>query len=144
VKNNAGVISIDRGKLYLLWDFLSVRGENVIIRWARDERLTKRDRAALNNRLTRLSQIDFQAAIDTKLLAGPIYKQVYKLKIYGDVMLRPMLCRGPINNLSEYTLLLGAIEIGGKLPKGVKEKAEENRKEIIKNPARRKLHERIP
>lgn len=130
--------------LYALWDFLSHRGENVILRWAKDERLTVRDRAILNQKLDRLCQIDFELARGTKLLAGPIYKHVYKLVIHGDVMLRPMLCRGPINNEEEYTVLLGAIENGGKLPNGSKEQAEANRATILVDNARRRVHERIP
>lgn len=130
--------------LYKLWDFLSPRGENVILRWVKDERLTVRDRAALNQKLDRLLQMDFKLAIETKLLAGPIYGHIYKLVIHGDVMLRPMLCRGPIDNENEYTLLLGAIEIGGKLPRGSKEQADENRRIVLADSNRRREHERIP
>src|SRR5437016_510013 len=101
-KNNACVIPIRLIPSVRLWDFLSARGENVILRWVRDDRLTKRDRAVLNQKLDRLTQIDFGLATGTKLLAGPIYKHVYKLVIHADVMLRPLLCRGPINNESEY------------------------------------------
>jgi len=127
-----------------LWDFLSARGENVILRWVKDDRLTVSDRAKLNQKLDRLSQVEFSLAIDTKLLAGPIHKDIYKLVIHGDVMLRPMLCRGPVDPLGEYTLLLGAVETGGKLPKGSKEKAAENREAVLSDPSRRCLHVRIP
>jgi hypothetical protein len=130
--------------LYRLWDFLSARGENAILRWVRVERFSKRDRAVLNQKLERLAQVDFQLAIGTKLLAGPIYKHVYKLVIHGAVMLRPMLCRGPINNEAEYTLLRGAIERNGKLPVEAMKEAEANRDTIISDPRRRELHVRIP
>lgn len=143
-ENNACVMNSDPVALYTLWDFLSARGENVILEWVEDERLTKRSRAALNQKLDRLAQIPFKLAIETKFLAGPIYKHIYKLVIKADVMLRPMLCRGPIDNEKEYTLLLGAIERGRKLPPGSKEKAEENRQIIIDDPRRRRRHERIP
>jgi len=88
--------------------------------------------------------MDFQLAVGTKLLAGPIYKHVYKLVIHADVMLRPMLCKGPINVDTEYTLLFGVVEKGGKLPTGSKERAENNRETILKDPARRCSHVRIP
>ena len=136
------------GILYNLWDFLSPRGENVILRWARDERLTTRERAALNNKLDRLAQIDFSLAIETKFLAGPIYGRIYKLVVHAGRMLRPLLCRGPIDNETEYTLLLGVIETGGKLPIGAKEKAAENREAVIffesQGNSRRTPHVRIP
>ena len=129
-----------------LWDFLSARGENVILRWVKDARLTPRDRAALNQKLDRLRQMDFGLAIGTKLLAGPIEKQphIYKLVIHGDVMLRPLLCRGPMNPEAEYTLLLGAIEQGGRLPKDAPQQAEANRLTVLHDPSRRVSHERIP
>jgi hypothetical protein len=129
-----------------LWDFLSARGENVVLRWVKDERLTTRDRAALNQKLDRLRQMDFDLAIGTKLLAGPIEKQrhIYKLVIHGDVMLRPLLCRGPIDPQTEYTLLLGAIERGGKLPRDAPPQADDNRLSVLDDPSRRTPHERIP
>jgi hypothetical protein len=128
---------------YRLYDFLTSRGRNAILEWVRDERLTTRDRAMLNQKLTRLSQMDYDLAVSTKLLSGPIFKSIYKLTIHGDVMLRPMLCRGPIENEEEYTLLLGAIERGGNLPKGAKEEADERRSIVIDDPTRRAPHERI-
>ena len=112
---------------YQLWDFVDGRGRNEMVEWVKRDRLTVRDRAALNQKRKRLSQMDFLLAKSTKLLAGPIHKHVYKLVIHAGVMLRPMLCRGPIQNDIEYTFLLGAVETGGKLPSGAKEKAEQNR-----------------
>lgn len=115
-----------------------------MLKWVKDERLTARSRAMLNQKFDRLCQMDFQLAVGTKLLAGPIHKHVYKLVIHSDVMLRPMLCKGPINVDAEYTLLLGAVEKGGKLPAGSKERAESNRETILKDPTRRCSHVRIP
>jgi hypothetical protein len=129
---------------YRLWDFLDDRLKNVILQWVKDDKLTKRDRAILNQKIARLAQDDFELAIKTKLLAGPVYKHVYKMRIKGDVQLRPMLCRGPINNDSEYTFLLGAVETGGKLPFGCKEKAESNRSVVLNDANRRCPHKRIP
>jgi hypothetical protein len=129
---------------YALWDFLDNRLRSVMQEWVDNDRLTARARAALNNKIRRLSQVDYNLAIGTKLLAGPIYKHVYKLVIHADVMLRPMLCRGPIDNETEYTFLLGAVETGGKLPKGSKEQAERNREVVISDPInRRQPHRRI-
>ena len=130
---------------YDLWDFLDNRLKNVIQEWAKDDRLTVRSRAALNSKIKRLKQLDYGLAIQTKLLAGPIYKHIYKLVIHADIMLRPMLCRGPIDNEREYTFLLGAVEIGGKLPAGSKEQAETNREVVINDPGHRRMrHQSIP
>src|SRR5262245_22304412 len=100
-----GVVSMDALDL---WDLLDTRGDKVVHQWAKEDRLSKRDRVQFNQKCARLVQMDFSLAITTKLLAGPIIEHIYKLVIHGDVMLRPMLCKGPINNATEYTLLLGA------------------------------------
>ncbi len=126
-----------------LWDFVSQRGESVIIEWVKSDRITVRDPAKLNNKIKRLAQLDYELAVGTKLLAGPIYKHVYKLVVHGDVMLRPMLCRGPFDPQGEYTFLLGAVETGGKLPDGAKERAERNREELSNDPTRRRTHGHI-
>lgn len=126
-----------------LWDFLDARGKSVIQKWVKDDRLSKRDVAILNQRLDRLQQVDFSLAREMKFLAGPVHKHIYKLRAKGDIQLRPMLCKGPINNETEYTLLQGAVEKGGKLPKGVQEQAEKNRQTVIDDPSRRGPHERL-
>lgn len=128
----------------MLWDFLDNRGDNVIKTWGAAQ--TKRDRGMLNQRFDRLVQVDFELAVGSNLLAGPIYGRVYKMQIHGDVQMRPMLCKGPLRNDDEYTLLLGAIERGRKLvPASAKKDAEYNRGLVVASPlTRRKTHERIP
>ena len=127
-----------------LWDFLDIRGDNVVETWGTAQ--TKRDRGMLNQRFDRLVQVDFSLAIGSKLLAGPIYRDVYKMQIHGDVQMRPMLCKGPLKNDDEYTLLLGAVERNWKLvPASAKTDAEYNRGLVLASPlTRRKAHELIP
>jgi hypothetical protein len=88
--------------------------------------------------------MDFALAWGTKLLQGPIYKSIYKLRIKQTVQLRPLLCRGPFDNDAEYTLLEGAKEIGRKLTTGAVERANKNRDELLANPKRRRNHVLIP
>ena len=78
------------------------------------------------------------------LIAGPIAKDIYKMKIKGNkghVQLRPMLCRGPFGE-HEFTLLCGAIEKDSRLTKGAIERAQENLRALLDNPQRRR-RERI-
>jgi len=126
---------------YSIWDFVDAHGGSLIYEWAL--RRSKRDRAKLNQRFDRLAQVDFQLAVNSRLLAGPIYKHVYKMQIHGEVQMRPLLCRGPISNETEYTLLRGATERDGVLTPGAKEQAELDRATILSFPARRKPHARI-
>src|SRR5208337_5261843 len=121
--NNARVIFFPRWPIYC---FLSQRGENVIRRWLRDEKVERRQIA------------NFQAKIDSYerggpevnpgLIVGPVAKDIYKMRIKGNkghVQLRPMVCHGPFGD-SEVTLLLGAIEKDSKLrPENCKIKAQE-------------------
>lgn len=125
-----------------LWDFLDGKKRNVIADWIREQ--SKRDRAKLDQKFDRLEQIDFELAIATKLLAGPIAKQkhIYKMTVHGEVQLRPMLCKGPSDMDHEYTMLLGAVEKGYKLTPSA-EKAEANRSILVQNPDQRCDHERI-
>lgn len=131
-----------------LWDFLgSDGGDNQIQRWAKREKLSQRDRALLNSKLDFLERVGFRLAQGTKLLAGPVNKQrhIYKLVAHGDVMLRPMLSKGPPpSKESEATLLVGAIERDWKLdPENAAERAESNRQAIESGDARRGPHERF-
>jgi len=130
--------------LLTLWDFVSPRGENVISRWAKDEKLSTKDRAKLNQRLDRLVQVDFEQAKSTKLLNGPLRKEIYKVKVHGQVMMRPLLCRGPFEKEAEYTLLLGAIEKNWKLePSTCLEDADKNRTTLVADKTRREAHVRF-
>jgi len=129
--------------LYRLWDFRNERGDNLIAKWTRQHE--RQHRARLNVKLDMLVRVPFESAIKSKLLHGPIQKQrhIYKLRIQSDVAMRPLLCRGPIENLTEYTLLLGIEENGGKLPDGAVERAEGNRQAVLADRSRREVHVRV-
>jgi hypothetical protein len=130
-----------------VWDFLGPDRENLIQRWARKVKLSHRDRALLNSKLDILERIGFELAHGTKMLAGQVNKQrhIYKLVVHGDVMLRPMLCKGPPEHCSdEVTLLEGAIEKDWKYhPPDAPERAARNRLEIERDSRRRGTHERF-
>jgi hypothetical protein len=118
--------------LKTIWDFLGGSDRDVIEEWARS-RLSRRDQAALLQRLIQLRQRERQAALDSNLIAGPLRGagNLYKLRAKGDHQLRPHLCTGPLNHGAEYTLLCGAIEQDDKLiPPDVQDRAIENRAEL--------------
>jgi hypothetical protein len=71
---------------------------------------------------------------------------IYKLKVKTkQVQLRPMLCRGPVDESSEFTLLIGAVEVSNQLqPTDVVARAEARRAEVIADPVNRRCqHERV-
>jgi len=113
----------------LLFDYTDERGQNLIMTWIEDDAISRRDRAKLNQKLDSLVRIDYNLAIQTKMLAK-VFKHILKLKVHGEVQMRPLLCRGPVALENEYTLLMGAVETGGKLPENAKESAAERRTAI--------------
>ena len=132
------------------WKIFDAVGRNNvsnIVIWIAKERLTKRDIGQLNQKLDMLEQNG--PDLPPGLLAGPIKSKrnkrlpshIYKLRIFTDRMLRPMLCKGPLDVAKEFTMLLGAIETGNVLDTDA-EDAEEVRGAIIANPELRKTHER--
>ena len=53
-----------------------------------------------------------------------------------------MLCRGPIGNPFDYTLLQGAIEVGDRRldPSNAEDRAQANREALIRNPGWRDVY----
>ncbi|MEI9969484.1 MAG: hypothetical protein WDM87_13005 [Terracidiphilus sp.] len=122
---------------YPVYDFTDNIGKSVIVEWRTG--LTARSKGALDSKLNMLAVSG--TTLPPRLLAGPIKKtkHIYKLIIHADVMLRPMLCKGPFEMDSECTLLIGAKEIQWKLIPGP-EKAVENRNILLNDKTRRKAH----
>ena len=122
---------------FCLYDFVDEDGKSVISSWRSG--LTVRSKAQLDSKLHMLEISG--PNLGPKLLAGPIKKtgHIYKLIIHADVMLRPMLCKGPFEMETEFTLLVGAKEIQGKLVPGP-EIAVVNREILLANPVRRRPH----
>jgi hypothetical protein len=132
---------------YEILDFNNATTESQLQVWLDRERISKRDRGQLNQKMDLLAMHGM--GLPPKLLAGPLksktqklrQKNIYKLIVHGDVMLRPFLCRGPIENDEEFTMLLGVIERDGVNDHDPSE-AEAIRESIIREPSRRQPHSR--
>ena len=130
-----------------IFDAVDKNSASNIVVWISREKITRRDIGQLNQKIDMLER--HGPELPPKLLAGPIKSKrnkklvshIYKLIIHGDRMLRPMLCKGPIDVPSEFTMLLGAIEVGGVLDTDSAD-AETIRLSIIENHELRKNHER--
>lgn len=122
---------------WYLYDYVGINGRNDFERWS--EGLQKQELARLNRKLKMLE--DNGPDLGPKLLAGPLkgFAHIYKLRIHGNVQLRPLLCKGPINSASEFTLLKGASEVGGKwFPVDARSDAVARRQEVIADPKNRR------
>ena len=98
----------------------------------------------LNRKLKALEDND--PGLLPNLISGPIkgHPHIYKIKLGGRLALRPLLCRGPINNNAELTLLIGATEKGFQWePRNAPETAEVRRQEIMNNSQRRCDHVKV-
>jgi hypothetical protein len=118
-------------------------GQSVIGAWLDAKGVSPRDRGQL------VAKMDMLALHGPDLPSGvlsdsPIKSKrnpkmqshVYKLKVRGEKMLRPFLCKGPFDMDGEFTFLLGAIEKDSKLDEDV-EDAEIRRTILIQDPSRR-------
>lgn len=126
---------------YTLFDYVDAQGRNLIKEWSQS--LQKVQLAKLNERLDKLR--DHGPGLFPQMMAGSGVAGIEKLKVKGKVQLRPLLCIGPVDTGSEYTLLMGAKEVGDEwLPKDARETALARKKAVKSDPEhRRKKHERV-
>ncbi len=123
-----------------LYDYLAHNSTNDFKEWTNS--LEKRDRAKLNAKLDMLEKNG--PDLFPHVLTGTNTPGIQKLRVKGKVHLRPMLCAGPLAPGKEFTLLVGAKEVQSKLvPKDADQIADNRKKEIVINPARRIKHERV-
>lgn len=124
-----------------IYEFLVRPNVGIIEVWLKQARIQKRAKDLLNQKLDLLEQLGLE--LPPGLLAGPIDGHIYKLRIRAQrVQLRPLLCRGPLQNNSEFTLLCGATERDDELvPMNIVQRAEQHRQMILAEPQRRQLHE---
>ncbi len=134
---------IEFPKRWRVYAYTGGRIKSVAQEWARDVKYDKDLLARLNQKLDSLEKHGTE--LSTGLLAGTSFKHVDKLRVFGrKTVWRFMVCKGPISNDFEFTLLFVAQEKDRKLiPKDAYKRADDNRKDIISNPERRKIHERI-
>lgn len=124
-----------------LFDYLNDNNENEFKEWS--ENLQKKELAKLNQKLDLLEL--HGNGLAPNLLSDTSVSGIKKIKVRGSVQLRPLLCYGPINNDSEFTLLMGAKEIGDKWsPQNAPDIALKKKLEVIKDPIKkRKKHEKV-
>lgn len=126
---------------YLIYDYVNHEGQNEFKQWLED--LEKPQRAKLNEKIDKLEL--YGDGLHPEMLTGTAVAGIKKLRVKGNVQLRPLLCNGPINVKIEYTMLMGAKEIGSKwVPKNAPTIANTKKQTVINDPANRRVkHERI-
>lgn len=121
---------------YDLYDYVSASGRNEFKRWMDD--LQKKELSKLKAKIDMLAQDGDE--LFPSLLTNTEEHSILKLRIKGNVHLRPLLCRGPVSMEIEYTLLHGAKEVGDEWePSDAPRRAEGRRQEVIKDPDNRRM-----
>lgn len=127
--------------VYSLFDYLCPKGLNEFRAWT--ERLETRQRAKLNEKIDKLERHGDE--LHPHMLTDTHVPGIKKLRVQGNVKLRPLLCNGPVSVRTEYTLLMGAKEVGGKwVPKGAPDSADALKSAVSHEPKKRRTkHERV-
>lgn len=119
-----------------IYDYRDQRGKDIIDDWMQG--LQKKDRARLQAKIDLLHNNG--PDLPTGLLSDTPSRNIKKIRVKGDVALRPLLCRGPVDMDAEYTLLYGATERDWKLvPQNAIEVAEGRRQDVINEPLKRRV-----
>lgn len=126
---------------FQLFDYRCPDGTNEFKTWTQSLQPTQRGK--LDAKLDMLALLG--SDLFPEVLTGTEVPGILKLRVKGNVQLRPMLCKGPINVPREFSLLIGAIEVGGKLkPKNAANIAADRKEEIRNDPDNRRIrHERV-
>jgi hypothetical protein len=120
---------------FSIYEYVDANGVNQMQPWVAG--LQVRQRAGLDSILDKL-HLNGEAMRPT-MLAGTAEPGISKLRIHGNVQLRPLLCTGPVSIAVEFTLLHGATEVGGKIkPKGAEGAAAIRKTEVAADPTNRR------
>jgi hypothetical protein len=123
-----------------IYDYLHPLDGNLMRTWSKG--LQKQERARLNSKIDALAM--HGADLIPGILSPTGVANIFKLKVKGQVQLRPMVCEGPGHAETAFTLLLGAREISWEYePKNAPALAASNRSDLLAHPERRTEHERI-
>jgi hypothetical protein len=125
---------------WTIFDYVDPSEGNLIRTWAM--RLQRKERAKLNQKLDSLSL--HGPDLIPGVLSPTGVPAIFKLRVRGQVQLRPMLCEGPWGRIKEYTLLMGAVEKSADyVPKNAPLLAAKIRELLISDAKRRTPHERV-
>jgi hypothetical protein len=123
-----------------IYDYVHPIEGNLMKAWSVG--LQKKERARLNVKIDALEM--HGADLIPGILSPTGVPNIFKLKVKGQVQLRPMVCEGPGRTEAAFTFLLGAKEISWEYePLDAPKIAAEIRGDLLLYPKRRIEHERV-
>lgn len=126
----------------ILWEWVDGREKGALS----SENLQAAQQAKLDERLDRIEELESLSHDEAKAYIFPFRGALKKLKIRGNVALRPILVCGPVDTEHEVTFLLVTTERDGKLMPSnaeVQAKAKSRLNDIQVDGQRRQRYERF-
>jgi len=120
-----------------IFDYLHANGMNPIEEFLR-ESIQANERTRLLAKIQALRSSGY-SILGGNMLTDTRQRHVKEIRVNGNVAVRMLLCRGPVDGNKEATLLIGAFERDNVyVPKNAPEIAADRRKEVAKDPDRRR------
>ena len=121
-----------------IYDYLEANGVNPIEEFIQAS-IEAKERAKLLARVQALRGSGY-AILGGNMLTDTREKHVKEIRVNGNVAVRMLMCRGPVDGNKEATLLFGAVERDNQyVPKDAPARAEERRKQVAADPSRRRI-----
>src|SRR4051812_19664973 len=123
---------------WIIYEYLHPQHGNLMTPWVKG--LQPRERAKLDQKMDAL--YDHGTSLIPGMLTPTGTPSILKLRVRGQVQLRPMLCEGPGDMC--FTFLMGAKEVQDDYePKGAPATAALYRSDLFAHQERREINERI-
>ena len=122
-----------------IFNFIRANGVNDFDKWW--SKLQKKERTKLAHKIDMLEL--YGDALHPHMLSDSPVPGIQKIRVQGNPKLRPLVCKGPQNIQTEYTILLGAKEVGSAWnPVDAPETANGNKQSLTADKTRRVRHEK--
>ena len=117
---------------YNLYEYVNSSGKNLFKDWR--EGLDKPQQIKFAVKVNLLRTWPVGTELPPGLITGTSNGHILKMRVHGQVQLRPRLCKGPIDHGREFSFLVGAVEKNFKtVPHDVDSVASTRRQEIIED-----------
>jgi len=121
---------------WTFYNYMDADGDNAIIAWLHE--LPIKAQAKIDGRL--LVMLGMRLWPDGWISSLEGYDDIYEIRITcANIQYRPLGCYGPAQR--EFTLLVGAIEKGGRIPRGTLQSALTRRQIILGDRTRVRKHQ---
>ena len=120
-----------------IYDYLKANGVNPIEEFMR-ARVEVKESARLLAKIQALRSSGY-SILGGNMLTDTREKHVKEIRVNGNIAVRMLLCRGPVDGNKEATLLFGAFERDNLyVPRDAPERAEKRRQQVAADPYRRR------